>query len=311
VARAHTDTGPRLTPPTPAAKSRLPLIAGVAVVVLALVAGGIFVGLKGRSDKAASAPPSTLSAKVAAALAKGRELEARLAALEAEKEAAQAAAAEQARQELEAQAKASGVAVDLEAVARAQEAARRKAEAEQAKRFEEERQRLVEERRRVEEERLAEEARLAEEQRKAEEARVAEERRQAEEARLAREARLAATPVPTAPPPTPPPPVRKGTLVDVTDSGVVPPAVEKSPRLRYPRAALRRQVEGVVELSALIDENGNVVEVEVVKPAGGDAGLTEAAVDNVRKRKYRPARQNGVPVKVRLPVSVRFKLLAD
>jgi TonB family protein len=46
----------------------------------------------------------------------------------------------------------------------------------------------------------------------------------------------------------------------------------------------------------------------VVTGAGGKAGLNEAAMDNVRKRKYRPATKEGVPVKVWVPVRVQFKL---
>ena len=46
----------------------------------------------------------------------------------------------------------------------------------------------------------------------------------------------------------------------------------------------------------------------MVTGAGGKAGLNEAAIDNVRKRKYRPATKEGVPVNVWVPVRVQFKL---
>ena len=58
----------------------------------------------------------------------------------------------------------------------------------------------------------------------------------------------------------------------------------------------------------LVDDRGVVTEVQVVTSAGGRAGLDEAAVENAKKRKYRPATKDGVPVKVWMPLRVQFKL---
>jgi TonB family protein len=63
-----------------------------------------------------------------------------------------------------------------------------------------------------------------------------------------------------------------------------------------------------VELNILVDERGYVEEVLLVTPTGGKSGLNEAAVDNVKRRRYRPATKDGLPVKVWFPVSVRFVL---
>jgi protein TonB len=111
-------------------------------------------------------------------------------------------------------------------------------------------------------------------------------------------------------PPTtvPPPALRPGTLVNLSDAGVIAPVTQSAPALRYPPIAERQRVEGTVELNILVDEKGNVVETMLVTPAGGKSGLNEAAVDNVRRRRYRPATKDGVPVKVWYPVSVRFVL---
>ena len=131
---------------------------------------------------------------------------------------------------------------------------------------------------------------------------MAEERRRAE----AEAAKVAAAAPP--PPVSEPPVVKPGTLVNLSDAGVIAPVTQSAPALRYPPIAERQRVEGIVELNILVDEKGNVVEALLVTPAGGKSGLNEAAVDNVKRRRYRPATKDGVPVKVWFPVSVRFVL---
>ena len=115
-------------------------------------------------------------------------------------------------------------------------------------------------------------------------------------------------PIASAPPVAEAPAVKPGTLVNMSDAGVIAPVTVSAPPLRYPPIAERQKVEGTVELNILVDEKGNVVEALLVTPAGGKSGLNEAAVDNVKRRRYRPATKDGVPVKVWLPVSVRFVL---
>jgi len=218
-----------------------------------------------------------------------KELEERLKAIEDEKAAAEAKAAEEAKKKVEAQAAARGQKADAAAVDRAQEEARRRAQAETDRKAQEERRRLEDEQR-------AAEARLAEERRRVE----------TEAARAA----AAATPIPV-PAPTAvveAPALRPGTLVNLSDAGVIAPVTQSAPALRYPPIAERQKVEGIVELNILVDEKGNVIEALLVTPAGGKSGLNEAAVDNVKRRRYRPATKDGVPVKVWFPVSVRFVL---
>jgi protein TonB len=102
--------------------------------------------------------------------------------------------------------------------------------------------------------------------------------------------------------------VRAGTLVNLSDPGVIAPVLDRAPAATYPPIALRQRLEGTVELNVLVDERGAVTETLVISGAGGRAGLTEAAVESVRRRRYRPATKDGVPVKVWLPVRVQFRL---
>ncbi|HEY7515723.1 MAG TPA: TonB family protein [Vicinamibacteria bacterium] len=292
--------------------NRRPLFLGLGAA--AAVAGGLGGWLLLRRPEPAVPPPpptTTLSPAAAAALSRVKELEEKLANLEREKVEAETKAAEDAKKKMEAQAAARGQALDAAAVERAQEDARRKAKEEQERRQQEELRRIADEKK-------AEEARLAEERRRAEEAaRVAEQQR-LEAARAAEQQAAAAPPTTTAPAPAPPTEpaaatdapsgIRPGTLVNLTDPGVTPPVAEKAPPPVYPPIALRQRVEGTVELNVFVDEKGNVVETQVVQGAGGRAGLTEAAIDSVKRRRYRPATKDGVPVKVWLPVRVMFQL---
>ncbi len=163
----------------------------------------------------------------------------------------------------------------------------------------------------------------------------------------ARRASLQATPVPvapTAPPPTataaavPPPtvavsaaapgaiatvqpageaptagvpgtPVRVGDLVEM-GRDVVPPEAVYKPMPAYPPLAERQRAAGVVVLDVLVDENGAVRDVKVVRGVKPDFGLDAAAVAAVRTWRYKPATKAGVRVKIWISVSVTFKLQA-
>lgn len=273
--------------------SRIPLVAGGIAAALLVGIGGWYAWTKMRTPAAPPVPPTTtLTAEAAAAVARVKELEDKLKAIEAEKAAAEAKAAEDAKKKVEAQAAAKGQAVDPAALAKAQEEATKKARAEQEKKAQDERKRL-------EEEKKAEEVRLAEERRKQEE----------EAARIAAaQASTTTLPAPTTTTAPPAPVVRAGSLVNLSDAGVIAPVAERVSPPLYPQIALRQRLEGTVELNVLVDERGAVADVQVVTGAGGKSGLNEAAVDNVRRRRYRPATKDGVPVKVWVPVRVQFKL---
>ena len=77
-------------------------------------------------------------------------------------------------------------------------------------------------------------------------------------------------------------------------------------KIQYPEIAKRAGVEGKVYVRAFIDEEGNVVNAEVVKGIGG--GCDEAALDAILKTKFTPGKQRGKPIKVQVTVPVLFKL---
>ena len=71
----------------------------------------------------------------------------------------------------------------------------------------------------------------------------------------------------------------------------------------YPEIARRAGVSGVVILEAVIDPNGNVTDINVLRSI---PLLDEAAMDAVRQWKYEPTLLNGVPVPIVMTVTVRF-----
>jgi protein TonB len=77
--------------------------------------------------------------------------------------------------------------------------------------------------------------------------------------------------------------------------------------LVYPALARQQRAEGIVELSVLIDEKGNVIEARLVKGAPG-IGLNQAAIEHAKRKRYRPATKDGVPVKLWMSLLVKFEL---
>ncbi|OGU18554.1 MAG: energy transducer TonB [Ignavibacteria bacterium GWA2_55_25] len=74
----------------------------------------------------------------------------------------------------------------------------------------------------------------------------------------------------------------------------------------YPEIARRAGVEGTVYVEAFVDESGAVTRTEIKKGIG--AGCDEAAASAVMKAKFKPGKQRGKAVKVRMSIPVRFRL---
>ncbi|MDX1530874.1 MAG: TonB family protein [Rhodothermales bacterium] len=77
-------------------------------------------------------------------------------------------------------------------------------------------------------------------------------------------------------------------------------------QVRYPELARRAGIEGTVCLQFVVDEDGGVRDVEVVRSA--HRLLDEEAVRAVRAAAFRPGVQDGEPVAVRFTLPVAFRL---
>lgn len=77
--------------------------------------------------------------------------------------------------------------------------------------------------------------------------------------------------------------------------------------IRYPAAAQRAGVEGLVVLSFVVSKTGEISEIQVVKNLG--AGTDEEAMRVVKTMpKWTPGKQNGRTVPVRYTLPVRFTI---
>ncbi|KAF0152308.1 MAG: TonB protein [Ignavibacteria bacterium] len=79
-----------------------------------------------------------------------------------------------------------------------------------------------------------------------------------------------------------------------------------SRNINYPQTALRSKTEGKVYCLALINQNGEVDDVKIVKGLG--SGCDEEAVRAIKKTKFTPGHNLGVNVKAKLALAVQFKL---
>ena len=72
--------------------------------------------------------------------------------------------------------------------------------------------------------------------------------------------------------------------------------------------ARAQRIMGSVVVSALVDEQGNVAEARINRGVAGTSGLNQAALENVKRRKYKPATLNGKPGRAWVAIQIDFKL---
>ncbi|MEO7027975.1 MAG: TonB family protein [Acidobacteriaceae bacterium] len=84
------------------------------------------------------------------------------------------------------------------------------------------------------------------------------------------------------------------------------PSVLYSVEPEFSEEARKAKFSGNVQVYLWVDENGNPSHVKVVRGVG--MGLDEKAVEAVRQYKFKPALQNGKPVKVDLYIDVNFQI---
>src|SRR5947209_5869566 len=115
-----------------------------------------------------------------------------------------------------------------------------------------------------------------------------------------------------APPPPPPPPApepkpepkEEGPLRVGGD--VKAPIATNRVKPDYTDAARKAHINGVVVVEAIVNKQGEVEQVKVLK--GLPMGLSEQAVEAVKKWRFRPGTLNGDPVEVIFSLTVNFTL---
>ena len=78
-------------------------------------------------------------------------------------------------------------------------------------------------------------------------------------------------------------------------------------KLKYPARARRMDIEGTVFMSFVVDENGDMTDIKIIKGIG--AGCDEEVLRIFEKPlKWTPGTQRGVPVKVNKIMPIKFSL---
>ena len=108
-------------------------------------------------------------------------------------------------------------------------------------------------------------------------------------------------------PPPPPPPAPEPPAGPLRVGGDVkaPVAINRA-KPDYTDAARKARITGVVVVEAIVNKQGDVEQVKVLK--GLPLGLSEQAVDAVKKWRFHPGTLNGEPVEVIFDLTVNFTL---
>ena len=123
-------------------------------------------------------------------------------------------------------------------------------------------------------------------------------------------------PLPPPPPLLPMPPDEPEEVPEVREEGTFV-VVEQMPELigglrtiqsqvRYPEIAKRAGISGRVIIQFIVDKQGRVQTPEVVRGIGG--GCDEEAVRVISQARFRPGKQRGKPVKVKMSLPITFRL---
>ncbi|HEY2796318.1 MAG TPA: TonB family protein [Thermoanaerobaculia bacterium] len=113
-------------------------------------------------------------------------------------------------------------------------------------------------------------------------------------------------PLPAEAPPQAPtaPALHEGMVIALEDADT-PPRIAKIVKPSYPPLALQARIGGIVVLRVLVSERGAPLTIEVIRGAAG--GLTEAAVDAVRKWGFDPARKGGLAMRTWMVIPIPFE----
>lgn len=95
-----------------------------------------------------------------------------------------------------------------------------------------------------------------------------------------------------------------GQLTVFAAEGTEPPVPVRTVPPVFPDEMRRDGISGVVTVSILIDEKGNVQEPKVVKTT--HEAFSQPAIDALTKWKFKPAKQAGEAVAMRVNIPIQF-----
>jgi len=95
---------------------------------------------------------------------------------------------------------------------------------------------------------------------------------------------------------------------EVTPRAQTMPTVVREVKPDYTAEAKQHGIQGTVELSVVVNDDGTVGEVKVTRSLDDKYGLDEQAVSAMKKWQFKPGTKDGKPVAVQVTVEMSFKL---
>jgi protein TonB len=97
---------------------------------------------------------------------------------------------------------------------------------------------------------------------------------------------------------------------DQGTAGLTPPSLVPGTRAlpRYPDLARRAGLQGTVILLVVVEKDGTVGTIEIIKSPDQRWGFDLSAIDAVKRWRYQPALMNGSPVAAYIQVMIEFTL---
>ena len=86
------------------------------------------------------------------------------------------------------------------------------------------------------------------------------------------------------------------------------PEVVKEVRPQYTSDSMRAKIQGVIEVEAVVQTDGTVGLVRVVRSLDKEYGLDDQAVKAVTQWRFRPGKKGGVAVPVLVSIDLTFTL---
>lgn len=108
-----------------------------------------------------------------------------------------------------------------------------------------------------------------------------------------------------------PRPVSAGAVIPasvprMSEPGLISPRVVREVKPDYKVQAMENKVEGIVDLEAIVEPDGRVGPVRVIRTL--EPGLDQQAIDAVRQWRFTPGMRDGKPVPVLVSIELTFKI---
>ncbi|MFN0032970.1 MAG: TonB family protein [Flavobacteriales bacterium] len=78
----------------------------------------------------------------------------------------------------------------------------------------------------------------------------------------------------------------------------------------YPQMEKENEIEGTVYVEFVVEKDGSISNIKAIREVKGGPGLTKEALRAMKSlpKKFTPAKQNGIPVRLRMTWPVKFRL---